>query len=214
MDEACRRWRNGGARGCACIGVNLFGEQLRAGDLPDIVTAALARRHLPTKVLELELKENIAVRQDEGVLAALHALRDRGIAIDDFGTGFASLVTLQNVPVTRLKIDRSFITHVAEEAHDAAIVEAALTLARKLGLRVIAEGVETEAQESLLRARGCAEGLGFRYGRALPPAELLAASWQRREDGAPIYPLAPAARQGHSPAQGHRRDGGAPLARA
>jgi diguanylate cyclase (GGDEF)-like protein len=193
IDEACRQaaeWRRAGL--CLRMGANLFGEQLRAGDLPEVVMAALARWQLPPEALELELTENIALRRDEGMLAALHTLRERGIGIafDDFGTGFASLVTLQNVPVTRLKIDRSFITRIAEGGHDAAIVEAILTLARSLGLDVIAEGVETKAQEAVLRARGCAEGQGYRYGKALPPAELLAASQRRGRDGVLIYPLA------------------------
>lgn len=201
IDEACRQaaeWRRAGL--FLRMGVNLFGEQLRGGDLPEVVLAALARWHLPPEAMELELTENIALRRDEGMLAALHALRARGvgIAFDDFGTGFASLVTLQNVPVTRLKIDRSFITRLAEGGHDAAIVEAILTLARNLGLEVIAEGVETEAQEAFLRSRGCPEGQGYRYGRALPPAELLAAGGRRRgRDGIPAYPLVPAGEQAH-----------------
>ncbi|MBC9177178.1 bifunctional diguanylate cyclase/phosphodiesterase [Pseudoroseomonas ludipueritiae] len=200
VDEACRQaaeWRRAGL--CLRMGANLFGEQLQGGDLPEVVMAALARWQLPPEALELELTENIALRRDEGMLAALHALRAQGIGIafDDFGTGFASLVTLQNVPVTRLKIDRSFITRLAEGSHDAAIVEAILTLARNLGLDVIAEGVETEAQEAFLRSRGCPEGQGYRYGKALPPAELLAASQCLPGRGdAPAYPLTPRRRAG------------------
>lgn len=190
IDEVCRQgaeWRRTGLH--LRMGLNLFGEQLRGGDLPDVVMAALARWQLPPEALELELTENIALQQDEGVLAALHALRSCGvgIAFDDFGTGFASLVTLQNVPVTRLKIDRSFITRLVEGGHDAAIVEAILTLARNLGLEVIAEGVETEAQEAFLRSRGCPEGQGYRYGKALPPADLLAVA--QRPEGILAPPL-------------------------
>jgi diguanylate cyclase (GGDEF)-like protein len=183
IGEACRqaaKWRVDGQR--LRIGVNLFGEQLRVGDLAGTVEAALARWQLPTEALELELTENIALRQDAGMLAPLWTLRARGvgIAFDDFGTGFASLTTLKNFPLTRLKIDRSFIVNLTEGTHDAAIVDAILSLGRSLGLEVIAEGVETAAQEAFLTARGCAEGQGYRYGRPMPPAAFLTASPARR----------------------------------
>jgi diguanylate cyclase (GGDEF)-like protein/PAS domain S-box-containing protein len=179
IDEACRQaaaWRAAGLR--LRIGVNLFSEQLRAGDLAQTVEAALARRDLPPEALELELTENIVLRQEGGLLAPLRALRARGvgIAFDDFGTGFASLTTLKNVPLTRLKIDRGFMADLAEGTHDVAIVDAVLALGRNLGLEVIAEGVETAAQEAFLAAHGCAEGQGYRYGRPMVPDTFLAAS--------------------------------------
>jgi diguanylate cyclase (GGDEF)-like protein/PAS domain S-box-containing protein len=182
IGEACRQaaaWRAAGLR--LRIGVNLFSEQLRAGDLPDTVEAALACQSLPPEALELELTENIVLRQEEGLLAPLRALRARGvgIAFDDFGTGFASLTTLKNVPLTRLKIDRGFMADLAEGTHDAAIVDAVLALGRNLGLDVIAEGVETAAQEAFLAAHGCAEGQGYRYGRSMLPDTFLAASHVR-----------------------------------
>jgi diguanylate cyclase (GGDEF)-like protein len=176
IDEACRQaaaWHAAGLR--LRVGVNLFGEQLRAGGLAEVVEAVLALRGLPPAALELELTENIALRQDESLLAPLRALRARGvgIAFDDFGTGFASLSTLKNVPLTRLKIDRNFMTHLAEGTHDAAIVDAILALGRNLNLEVIAEGVETAAQEAFLAAHGCAEGQGYRYGRPVQPVAFL-----------------------------------------
>nr|WP_237182417.1 EAL domain-containing protein [Roseomonas marmotae] len=176
IDEACRQaseWRRAGLE--LRIGVNLFGGQLRAGDLAGRIGAALARRGLPPEALELELTENIALRQDEEVLRPLRSLRERGIgiALDDFGTGFASLTTLKNFPLTHIKIDRSFISNITGNTHDLAIVEAVLTLGRRLGLQVIAEGVETAEQEAILAAHGCAEGQGYRYGRPMPAGEFL-----------------------------------------
>jgi diguanylate cyclase (GGDEF)-like protein/PAS domain S-box-containing protein len=183
IDEACRQaaeWRRAGLS--LRVGANLFSEQLRVGGLDAAVGAALARWDLPAEALELELTENIALRQEEDVLTSLRALRARGIglAFDDFGTGFASLVTLRDVPVTRLKIDRSFITGVADLAHDAAIVEAVLALGRGLGLGVIAEGIETAEQERFLIGRGCQEGQGYRYGRPMPAGTLLSAGLAHR----------------------------------
>ncbi|MFH5925180.1 bifunctional diguanylate cyclase/phosphodiesterase [Roseomonas xinghualingensis] len=182
IDQACRyvaEWRMTGLD--LRIGANLFGEQLRAGDLVGTVEAALARYGLPAEVLELELTENIALRKDPELLAQIRSLRARGvgIAFDDFGTGFASLTTLKDFPLTRLKIDRSFTANLREGTHDAAIVEGVLVLGRSLGLEVIAEGVETEAQEQFLAARGCDEGQGHRYGRAMLPEEFLAAALAR-----------------------------------
>jgi diguanylate cyclase (GGDEF)-like protein len=179
IGEACchaAAWRAAGLR--LRVGVNLFGEQLRAGGLAETVEAALARWGLPPEALELELTENIALRQDEALLAPLWALRARGvgIAFDDFGTGFASLATLKRFPLTRLKIDRGFMDDLVVGTHDTAIVEAVLALGRGLGLEVIAEGVETAAQEAFLATLGCAEGQGYRYGRPMPPEAFLAAS--------------------------------------
>jgi diguanylate cyclase (GGDEF)-like protein len=187
IDEACGRtaaWRRAGLH--LRIGVNLFGEQLVAGDLEEVIEGALATHGLPPEALELELTENIALRRDQGeMLAPLRTLKARGvgIAFDDFGTGFASLTTLREFPLTRLKIDRSFISGLPDAAHDAAIVESVLVLARSLGLEVIAEGIETKAQESFLATRGCPEGQGYRYGRPMPAEEFMAASLAREFRG-------------------------------
>jgi diguanylate cyclase (GGDEF)-like protein/PAS domain S-box-containing protein len=183
IGEACRQtasWHRAGLH--LRIGVNLFGEQLAQGDLSEMIEAALTTNGLPPEMLELELTENIVLRQDkEEMLEPLRALRARGvgIAFDDFGTGFASLTTLREFPLTRLKIDRSFISGLPGGAHDAAIVESVLVLARRLGLEVIAEGAETEAQELFLAARGCLEVQGYRYGRPMSAEEFLAASLAR-----------------------------------
>lgn len=98
-----------------------------------------------------------------------------GIAFDDFGTGFASLSFLQKYPVTRLKIDRSFVARIDRRMGDAAIVRAVIHMATSLGLSVIAEGIEDAQQERVLVGLGCHEGQGYRYGHPMPSAEFIAA---------------------------------------
>jgi len=175
LDEACRQnaaWRAMGLPPIR-VGVNLFSSQLRGGTLDAVVTETLARHGLPPDALELEITETIALRPDEATLSGLHSLRTRGIGIafDDFGTGFASLSTLKNVPLTKLKIDRGFVRDILADPHDAAIVQAVLGIGRAMALEVIAEGVETAAQAAALSAMGCRIGQGYLYGRALEPAE-------------------------------------------
>ena len=148
--------------------------------------AALDRWALPASALELELTETIALRHDDELLAPLHALHAHGVgvALDDFGTGFASLSMLRRCPLSRLKIDRGFVSELGTagtlgsgtDRSDVVIVEAVLALGRGLGLGVVAEGVETEAQAAFLAARGCNEAQGYFYGRPAPASRLLAAA--------------------------------------
>lgn len=183
IDEGCRQaaaWRDQGLS--VRVGVNLFTEQLRAGTLETVVLAALRRWKLPPQALELELTETIVLGNDSGQMSPLRALRAHGVglAFDDFGTGFASLSTLKSCPLTRLKIDRGFVSGLGvtgvlgrgRDREDVAIIEAVLALARGLGLSVVAEGVETEAQSAFLAGRGCDEGQGYLYGRPTPAALL------------------------------------------
>ncbi len=165
-------WRAAGATDFR-IGVNLFGAQFRTGDLADKVHGVLAEFGLPPAALELEITENIILRHDETLLAPLRQLRDAGVgvAFDDYGTGYASFSVLKRFPISRLKIDRSFVQGMCDSREDAAIVRAILHLVRSFGLGVIAEGVETEAQGRRLRERGCAEAQGYLIGRPMPEAE-------------------------------------------
>lgn len=155
------------------MGVNLFAAQLRNADLASVVVNALASHALPPGAIELEITENIMLEEDEEAVAPLRALRDFGVAIafDDYGTGFASLSLLKRFPLTRLKIDRSFVRELASDRDDAAIVKAVLRLGESLGLGVIAEGIETPEQERLLAELGCREGQGYLYGRPMPAAD-------------------------------------------
>ena len=135
------------------MGVNLFSAQLKAEPLPDIVRSALSLSKFPAQQLELEITENIMLNEDECSRFQFQTLHEMGVglAFDDYGTGYASLAFLKQFPITRLKIDRGFISNVRAHGADAAIVQAVLMLARKFGFSVIAEGVETEEQEELLK---------------------------------------------------------------
>jgi EAL domain-containing protein (putative c-di-GMP-specific phosphodiesterase class I) len=114
--------------------------------------------------------ENIMLRHDESIIVPLREMCawGVGIAFDDYGTGFASLSLLKRYPVTRLKIDKSFVRDLCTDAEDAAIIQAIMYLGRRLGLGIIAEGIETEAQEEALRLYGCTEAQGYFYGRPMP----------------------------------------------
>jgi EAL domain-containing protein (putative c-di-GMP-specific phosphodiesterase class I) len=134
-----------------------------------MVSAALMAHALRPEDIELEITETIALGHDDDALGPLKNLYDAGvgIALDDFGSGFASLSTLQHFPLTRLKIDRSFVQNIVTDPQSAIIVKNVAAIGRGLGLSVIAEGIETVEQERALLAIGCDEGQGFRYGQAI-----------------------------------------------
>lgn len=172
LDEACAqaaRWRRAGAKDFR-MGVNLCGAQFRAGRLVDEVVQALNRHGLPPQALELEITENIVLDNDDLVLEALLQLREQGVSIafDDFGTGYASLSLLKRYPLSRIKIDRSFVQGMLESERDASVVRAILDMARSFNLETIAEGVETQAQRDVLYRMGCEEGQGYLFGKPVP----------------------------------------------
>ncbi|CAA2158434.1 Phytochrome-like protein cph2 [Methylobacterium brachiatum] len=156
--------------------MNLCAAQFRDSGLVEQVTDVLAETGLPAGNLELEITETIILRHDPSVVATLQALRAMGvgIAFDDYGTGYASLSLLKRFPLTRLKIDRSFVNGLCTDRRDAAVVRAVIDLSRNFGLEVIAEGVETEEQRRRLLAKGCQEAQGYLFGRPLPAAEFAA----------------------------------------
>jgi len=153
------------------VAVNLFPAQFHGQTLLRDVEHALSVNGLPPEALELEITENIALDLDASVLASLSRLRARGvgIAFDDFGTGFASLSYLTRFPLTRIKIDRSFVQNIVEAPNreDTAVVRSIIAMASNLGLEVTAEGVETPAQMAFLQAEGCHELQGFLFSRPL-----------------------------------------------
>lgn len=172
LSTACRQavaWRNAGAPEFR-IGVNLCSAQVQRGNLAETVQATLKSTGLPAAGLELEITENIVLRHDAEVIAALRVLHDAGvgIAFDDYGTGYASLSLLKRFPLTRLKIDRSFVTGMLASHQDVTIVNAILQLGRGFELAVIAEGIETEAEYARLRGKGCQEGQGYLFGKPMP----------------------------------------------
>ncbi len=157
------------------IAVNVSAIQFRSGELEADIDALVEEFALPPGVLELELTESIVMDDPEAAIAVLERLRQYGVmlSIDDFGTGYSSMSYLHRLPVDKLKIDRSFITDVEEDSHNAAICEAVLSLARSFGLKVIAEGVETRTQMDWLRQRGCDEIQGFLLARPMPFEDVL-----------------------------------------
>jgi EAL domain-containing protein (putative c-di-GMP-specific phosphodiesterase class I) len=155
------------------MSVNLSARQLREPGLAAHVAAALADSGLAPGLLTIEITETAAMDDAEVTSATLAALRRVGVAvsIDDFGTGYSSLAYLRRFPVDNLKIDRSFINGLDDERGDNAIVAAIIELAHALGIRVVAEGVETAAQLARLRGLGCDLGQGFLFATALPADE-------------------------------------------
>lgn len=156
------------------IGVNLFGAQFHTGKLAQDVLNVLNLTGLPPNALELEITESIILRHDDLNLAPLRDLRNMGvgIAFDDFGTGYASLSLLKRYPLTRLKIDRSFIESICSDRADAAIVNAVIAMASSLDLNIIAEGVETAEQRDFLLISRCDAIQGYFYGKPMSVSDL------------------------------------------
>jgi len=161
------RWRTGGL--VMPVSVNVSALQFQQADFNDRVAAALREHELPGELLELELTESILVHDADEALARLSQLAHLGVrlAIDDFGTGYSSLAYLKRFPIERLKIDRGFVQGVPGDDSDGAIVRAIVQMAQALGMKVIAEGVETEAQRQFLVDLGCDEFQGFLFAPAL-----------------------------------------------
>jgi diguanylate cyclase (GGDEF)-like protein/PAS domain S-box-containing protein len=174
METACRQGRLWQQKGYALrLGVNLSPAQLQAGDLAATVDTVLRDTGFSPALLELEVTENILLedhKRARDIFRQIQALGVR-IAFDDFGTGYASLTYLKNFPLDRLKIDRSFVRELRVDSDDAAIVGSTITLAKLLGLSVIAEGIEDRVTAELLGQMGCEEGQGYHFGRPVPAAE-------------------------------------------
>ena len=151
------------------IAVNVSALQFKQPHFVDRVASVLAVSGLPPQLLELELTESILVHDADEALHRLHALDRLGVrmSIDDFGTGYSSLSYLKRIPISKLKIDRSFIKGLPDDESDAGIVRAILQMARALGMTCVAEGVETEPQRQFLQAEGCDEFQGWLYAPAL-----------------------------------------------
>jgi diguanylate cyclase (GGDEF)-like protein/PAS domain S-box-containing protein len=157
------------------IAVNVSAAQF-AHDLYAEVAAVVAEFALPTGALEIELTESVIMDSTERAIETMRRIAELGVglSLDDFGTGYSSLAYLKRLPLDRLKIDRSFVQDLGHDLEDAAICDSIIGLGHLLGLRTVAEGVETEQQRDWLHARGCDELQGFLLGRPLPFDELLA----------------------------------------
>jgi predicted signal transduction protein with EAL and GGDEF domain/CheY-like chemotaxis protein len=158
----------------ASIAVNLPSRLFEQPDLVDKVEAILALHEVHPRGIELEITETGLMKDLQGVVPSLHRLNQLGteISIDDFGTGYSSLSYLTTLPISELKIDRSFVHGLGDTPQSTAIVSAIIALARALGLRVIAEGVEKVSQMEILYNLGCHICQGFLYAKPMPPAEL------------------------------------------
>lgn len=173
---ACRqmaRWLTDGMP-FTRIAVNISPAQIRQGNLTQIVEDALAKSGLQAKHLELEVTEAIFLRDTEQAGRLLRSLDELGVqlALDDFGTGFSSLSYLKNFRFDRLKIDRSFIQNLHDNANDRSIANSIITLGHSLNMSVLAEGVETGDQLAWLRERGCDEGQGFLFSRPVAAEQI------------------------------------------
>ena len=156
------------------IAINVSSQQFRFGELATHVLQTIRQAGVPPQNLEIEITESLLMRNVDENIEALRLLHDAGIrlSVDDFGTGYSSLSYLKDFPLHALKIDRSFVRDLHNSRDDAAICAAILAMARELGLKVIAEGVETEEQLEFLRRHGCDEIQGFIFSKPLPPEEL------------------------------------------
>jgi diguanylate cyclase (GGDEF)-like protein len=175
VEDACRQaraWRDAGLR--MRVAINLSALQLRDQTLVDRILAALRRHGVQPGQLTCEITESVAMSDAALARRSFERLGAAGIhvSIDDFGTGHSSLAYLRQLPVQELKIDRSFVTDLAHSADARAIVEAVLRMAHALGLKVVAEGVETERQHELLVQMGCDELQGYLYARPMPAEAL------------------------------------------
>ena len=171
LTEACRQGqalRDAGHAGLR-VAVNLSVRQLYDDGLAMRVSGALERTGFPPENLELEITESMVMRDAEGAIKVLQALRDTGvrIAIDDFGTGYSSLAYLKRFPIDCVKIDRSFIRDLPDDRDDASITRSIIAMAHNMNLEVVAEGVETVPQLEFLHAYGCDEIQGFLFSKPL-----------------------------------------------
>jgi EAL domain-containing protein (putative c-di-GMP-specific phosphodiesterase class I) len=158
------------------ISVNVSARQFEEKRLVERIADALRDTRLPPEALEVEVTESSIMRDLARAVDKMRELKAMGVSlsIDDFGTGYSSLSALKSFPISRLKIDKSFVSDLADSPDDQAIAMAVISLGHKLNLRVIAEGVETEQQRAFLRANDCDEMQGYLFSRPVPPEQIAA----------------------------------------
>jgi diguanylate cyclase (GGDEF)-like protein len=178
LDHACatlRRWQDDGVR-MVPMAINVAASQFANEDLDKLVRDTLDKYGVEPRLLTLELTEGLSMEDPEASIALMDRLKAIGVtmSIDDFGTGYSNLSYLKRFPVDKLKIDQSFTRGLSVVPEDGAIVTAVIQLAHSLGLRAVAEGVETEAQLRLLAEEGCDEIQGYYFSRPLPEPDMVA----------------------------------------
>ena len=172
FEQGCRqaaRWPS------LTVAINVSPVQFRDGDLAAKLSATAAEAGVDPRRIEIEITEGMFFDDFARAEAALRSLHDAGfgIALDDFGTGYSSLGYLLRLPVSKIKIDRSFVQALPADLKSASIVHALVAMGRALGLKVVAEGVETKAQRSFLRAAGCHVLQGYLFGAPMPAEDIL-----------------------------------------
>ena len=173
---ACKQlalWQSSPLTRHLCLSANISMRQLLESDFVGTVAAALNSTHATPRLLKLELTESTIMEMVEDCIGKMREIKCLGVSfsLDDFGTGYSSLSRLQRLPLDELKVDKSFVTDLAADSKNASIAKAIITLARELGLNVIAEGVETEGERNLLLEQGCSNFQGYLYSRPLPIAQ-------------------------------------------
>jgi len=175
LREACRQareWERSGL--CPQVAVNISFRQFHRQDLSKQVQRALISSGISPEHLELEFTESAVLPDNETTLQTLQELRAMGLTLtlDDFGTGYSSLSHLLHLPVHKIKMDRSFVSHCDSDAKQAAVIAAVTTLGKRMGLTVVAEGVETQAQQQFLRNQGCQLMQGLLFSPPLSATDI------------------------------------------
>jgi diguanylate cyclase (GGDEF)-like protein/PAS domain S-box-containing protein len=170
----CKAWENAGLSPFL-VSVNIAAPQFRRSNLLQLVSAVLTEYDLDPRWLGLEITESSIMKHAEQTIKTLFDLREIGvsISIDDFGTGYSSLSYLKRFPVNKIKVDQSFVRDIGTDPNDAAIVSAVIAMSKQLGIRTVAEGVETQAQLEFLSRLDCDEYQGYLFSKPVPAAEVL-----------------------------------------
>lgn len=176
FEEACRQWREWMDAGFIVpqMAINISTHQLESWGFQGSLMRTLQSFSVPASAIELEITEGAALSQTQEQMELILALRNEGfsIAIDDFGTGYSSLSQLSTLPASTLKIDRAFVNKILPESVNEPVIEAIIALGHSLGMQVVAEGVETEAQRDFLKFKGCDTAQGFLYSKPLSADEI------------------------------------------
>jgi EAL domain-containing protein (putative c-di-GMP-specific phosphodiesterase class I) len=175
LRTACQQlavWRDDPAREHLLLSVNVSARQFMQPSFVDEVSAILQETGVSPQSLKLELTESLVLENVEGTIVKMTELKALGVqfSVDDFGTGHSSLAYLTRLPLDQLKIDQSFVRNIGIKANDGVIVQTIIGMARNLGLEVIAEGVETQAQQEFLALHGCNLYQGYLFGKPTPLA--------------------------------------------
>jgi EAL domain-containing protein (putative c-di-GMP-specific phosphodiesterase class I) len=187
LSEACAQlqtWREKGlGLGYFTMAVNLSPHHFATAGLATMIAGVIEQAEIDPRWLHLEITESMLMGMNESILANFEGLKRIGIkfSLDDFGTGYSSLGFLRSFPIDLLKIDRTFVQDLPDNADNAAIVTTIIALANSLNLAVVAKGVETDAQASFLRQQGCHQAQGFLFSRPLPADEFLSLVLEKRD---------------------------------